>query len=53
MSAKIIETIEKEQFKNVIETSQELQLEVTTLFKASTDIENDLTNIGGEIGTAW
>ena len=40
-----IENFEKEQFKNVIETSHELQLEVTTLFKASTDVESDLTNI--------
>ncbi|MEJ5104722.1 cation:proton antiporter [Chryseobacterium sp. MYb328] len=40
-----IENFEKEQFKNVIETSQELKLEVTTLFKASTDVESDLTNI--------
>ncbi|MFP3594209.1 cation:proton antiporter [Chryseobacterium sp. SIMBA_038] len=40
-----IDNYEKEQFKDVIETSNELNLEVTTLFKASTDIENDLTNI--------
>ncbi|MFC3158664.1 transporter, CPA2 family [Chryseobacterium arachidis] len=40
-----INDFEKEQFKNVIETSQDLKLEVTTLFKASTDVENDLTNI--------
>nr|WP_228372392.1 cation:proton antiporter [Chryseobacterium daeguense] len=40
-----IEDFEKEQFKNVVETSQELKLEITTLFKASTDVENDLTNI--------
>ncbi|MDQ0593724.1 Kef-type K+ transport system membrane component KefB [Chryseobacterium ginsenosidimutans] len=40
-----IDDFEKEQFKNVIETSNDLKLEVTTLFKASTDVENDLTNI--------
>ncbi|WP_370897137.1 cation:proton antiporter [Chryseobacterium gossypii] len=40
-----IDNYEKEQFENVIETSHDLKLEVTTLFKASTDIENDLTNI--------
>jgi len=40
-----INHFEKEQFKQVIETSDELDLEVTTLFKASTDVENDLTNI--------
>ncbi|MBV8325571.1 MAG: cation:proton antiporter [Chryseobacterium sp.] len=40
-----IENFEKEQFKNVIETSHELELEVTTLFKASTDVESDLTHI--------
>ncbi|ASK32853.1 cation/H(+) antiporter [Chryseobacterium sp. T16E-39] len=40
-----IEDYEKDQFKHVIETSHELQLEVTTLFKASTDVESDLTSI--------
>lgn len=40
-----IENYENELFENVIETSNELKLEVTTLFKASTDIENDLINI--------
>lgn len=40
-----IENYEKELFEDVIETSNELKLEVTTLFKASTDIENDLINI--------
>lgn len=40
-----IEDYEKELFEDVIDTSQELKLEVTTLFKASTDIENDLINI--------
>jgi len=40
-----IDDFEKEQFKNVIDTSNDLNLEVTTLFKASTDVENDLTNI--------
>jgi len=40
-----INDFEKDQFKNVIEASGDLNLEVTTLFKASTDVENDLTNI--------
>ncbi|WP_312390315.1 cation:proton antiporter [Chryseobacterium sp.] len=40
-----INDFEKDQFKNVIETSSDLNLEVTTLFKASTDVENDLTSI--------
>ncbi|MDR6403575.1 MULTISPECIES: cation:proton antiporter [Chryseobacterium] len=40
-----IEDFEKGQFKHVVETSQELKLEITTLFKASTDVENDLTSI--------
>ena len=39
------ENYEKELFSNVITTSQELKLEITTLFKASTDIENDLISI--------
>lgn len=39
---------EKEQFEGVIETSQELKLEVTTLFKASTDMEDDLINISNK-----
>lgn len=39
---------ENEQFRNVIETSHELQVEVTTLFKASTDIESDLTSISNK-----
>lgn len=39
------ENYEKELFSNVINTSQELKLEITTLFKASTDIENDLISI--------
>jgi len=43
-----IENFEKEQFKNVIETSNDLELEVTTLFKASTDIESDLTSISNK-----
>lgn len=43
-----MEDYENEQFKNVIETSQDLQVEVATLFKASTDIENDLTNISNK-----
>jgi Kef-type K+ transport system membrane component KefB len=45
MHAYEINEYESEQFKNVIETSRDLNLEVTTLFKASTDIENDLTHI--------
>ncbi|WP_294331458.1 cation:proton antiporter [uncultured Chryseobacterium sp.] len=45
MHAYEMEAYEDEQFKNIIETSEDLKLEVTTLFKASTDIENDLTNI--------
>jgi len=40
-----IENYEKELFENVIETSNELKLEITTLFKASNDIENDLISI--------
>ncbi|SDF17752.1 cation:proton antiporter [Epilithonimonas hungarica] len=40
-----IEDYEKGLFENIIDTSHELKLEVTTLFKASTDIENDLINI--------
>lgn len=40
-----IEDYEKDLFEDVIDTSNELKLEVTTLFKASTDIENDLVNI--------
>ncbi|CEJ69744.1 Sodium/hydrogen exchanger family protein [Chryseobacterium oranimense G311] len=39
---------EKEQFKDIIETSRDLNLEITTLFKASTDIENDLTSISNK-----
>ncbi|MCY1661201.1 cation:proton antiporter [Chryseobacterium sp. SL1] len=45
MHAYDINEYENEQFKNVIETSTDLNLEVTTLFKASNDIENDLTHI--------
>ncbi len=48
MHAYEINEYENEQFKNVIETSHDLQLKVTTLFKASTDIENDLTNISNK-----
>lgn len=40
-----IEDYEKELFEEVIGTSRELKLEVTSLFKASTDIENDLVSI--------
>lgn len=39
---------ENGQFKNVIETSNDLQVEVTTLFKASNDIESDLTSISNK-----
>jgi hypothetical protein len=45
MHAYDINEYENEQFKNVIETSNDLNLEVTTLFKASNDIENDLTTL--------
>ncbi|OCA73038.1 transporter [Chryseobacterium arthrosphaerae] len=45
MHAYDIDEYEDSQFQHVIETSHELNLEVTTLFKASTDIENDLTSI--------
>jgi len=40
-----IEDYEKELFEEVIGTSRELKMQVTTLFKASTDIENDLVSI--------
>ncbi|UQB68999.1 cation:proton antiporter [Epilithonimonas zeae] len=40
-----IEDYEKELFEDVIDTSQALKLEVTTLFKASTDTQSDLVNI--------
>ena len=43
-----IENFEQEQFKKVIQTSDDLQLQVTTLFKASTDIESDLTSISNK-----
>ncbi|WP_376749805.1 cation:proton antiporter [Chryseobacterium culicis] len=45
MHAYDINEYENSQFQNVIETSQDLNLEVTTFFKASTDIESDLTSI--------
>lgn len=48
MHAYDINEYENEQFRNVIDTSQELQLKITTLFKASTDIESDLTNISNK-----
>lgn len=48
MHAYDINEYENEQFKNVIDTSHDLQLKVTTLFKASTDIENDLTSISNK-----
>ncbi|WP_419868314.1 cation:proton antiporter [Chryseobacterium sp. CT-SW4] len=43
-----IDDYENEKFKDVIETSQDLQLKITTLFKASTDIESDLTHISNK-----
>ncbi len=43
-----INEYENDQFKNVIETSNDLDIEVTTLFKASTDIESDLTSISNK-----
>lgn len=43
-----IDEYENEKFKDVIETSHDLQLKITTLFKASTDIESDLTNISNK-----
>ncbi|MGG5210266.1 cation:proton antiporter [Chryseobacterium sp. MIQD13] len=48
MHAYDINEYEDAQFRNVIETSHDLKLEVTTLFKASTDIENDLTSISNK-----
>lgn len=48
MHAYDINEYENEQFRNVVDTSQELQLKITTLFKASTDIESDLTNISNK-----
>jgi Kef-type K+ transport system membrane component KefB len=48
MHAYDINEYEDEQFKNVIDTSHDLKLKVTTLFKASTDIENDLTSISNK-----
>lgn len=48
MHAYEIDEYESQQFKNVIETSHDLKLQVTTLFKASTDIENDLTSISNK-----
>ena len=43
-----INEYENDQFKNIIETSNDLNIEVTTLFKASTDIESDLTSISNK-----
>jgi len=43
-----IDEFEKEQFRSVVETSQDLNLEITTLFKASTDMESDLTGISNK-----
>jgi len=40
-----IEDHENAQFEDVIETSHELKLKITTLFKASSDIESDLVNL--------
>ncbi|MDN5397443.1 MAG: cation/H(+) antiporter, partial [Chryseobacterium sp.] len=48
MHAYDIDEYEDAQFKNVIETSHDLKLEVTTLFKASTDIQNDLAGISNK-----
>ncbi|KIC64359.1 cation:proton antiporter [Chryseobacterium taiwanense] len=48
MHAYDINEYENDQFKNVIDTSHDLKLKVTTLFKASTDIENDLTSISNK-----
>lgn len=48
MHAYDINEYEDAQFKNVIETSHDLKLEVTTLFKASTDIQNDLAGISNK-----
>ncbi len=48
MHAYDINEYENEQFRNVIDTSQELSLKITTLFKASTDIESDLTHISNK-----
>jgi len=36
---------EKSQFTDIVDTSHELKLKITTQFKASTDIENDLVSI--------
>jgi len=40
-----MQDFENEQFEAVVETSHELKLQITTLFKASNDVENDLVNI--------
>lgn len=40
-----IENFEQQQFKKIMQTSEDLHIEVNTLFKASTDIESDLTSI--------
>lgn len=40
-----MQDFENEQFVDVIQTSNELKLQITTLFKASNDAENDLVNI--------
>lgn len=48
MHAYDINEYENEQFRNVIDTSRELNLKITTLFKASNDIESDLTNISNK-----
>ncbi len=42
------ENYENELFSDIINTSQELKLQVTTLFKASNDIENDLISISNK-----
>ncbi|MCT4298291.1 cation/H(+) antiporter [Elizabethkingia anophelis] len=40
-----MQDFENEQFVDVVQTSNELKLQITTLFKASNDAENDLVNI--------
>ncbi|MCT4286157.1 cation:proton antiporter [Elizabethkingia anophelis] len=40
-----MQDFENEQFVDVVQTSNELKLQITTLFKAANDAENDLVNI--------
>lgn len=40
-----IDDYEQNQFEPIIETSKDLNLKITTLFKASTDIETDLISV--------